>query len=137
MGQELEEEFVDPTTPPEVLRGSILLAALTENEGLPADPDYRIQVSWLIHHRHLGSHVTHPSSAGITFPGFQYLLWGFIRAAGPSTSFSRKTFALLAVTTSTVRCLATVKPEWVEATGEDGVIRRERWPKRPMIVAGR
>ena len=38
--------------------------------------------------------------------------------------------------TSTVRCLAIVKPEWVETTGEDGVIRREKWPKRPMIVTG-
>ena len=38
--------------------------------------------------------------------------------------------------TSTVRCLAIVKPEWVEITGEDGVIRREKWPKRPMIVTG-
>lgn len=38
--------------------------------------------------------------------------------------------------TSTVRCLAIVKPEWVETTGEDGVIHREKWPKRPMIVTG-
>jgi F-box and WD-40 domain protein CDC4 len=38
--------------------------------------------------------------------------------------------------TSTVRCLAIVKPEWVETTGEDGVIQREKWPKRPMIVTG-
>jgi len=47
-GQELEGEFVDPTTPAEVLRGSILLAALTENENLPADPDYRIGVSQFV-----------------------------------------------------------------------------------------
>ena len=38
--------------------------------------------------------------------------------------------------TSTVRCLAIVKPEWVETAGEDGVVRREKWPKRPMIVTG-
>jgi F-box and WD-40 domain protein CDC4 len=34
--------------------------------------------------------------------------------------------------TSTVRCLAIVKPEWVEM--EDG--RREKWPKRSLIVTG-
>ena len=38
--------------------------------------------------------------------------------------------------TSTVRCLAIVKPEWIETSGEDGVVRREKWPKRPMIVTG-
>lgn len=38
--------------------------------------------------------------------------------------------------TSTVRCLAIVKPETVEYTGEDGITRRERWPKRPLIVTG-
>ena len=38
--------------------------------------------------------------------------------------------------TSTVRCLAIVKPEWVAVTGGDGVVRREKWPKRPMIVTG-
>ena len=38
--------------------------------------------------------------------------------------------------TSTVRCLAIVKPEIVEVTGEDGITRRERWPKRPLIVTG-
>ena len=32
--------------------------------------------------------------------------------------------------TSTVRCLAIVKPEIVEVTGEDGITRRERWTKR-------
>lgn len=37
--------------------------------------------------------------------------------------------------TSTVRCLAIVKPETVEYT-EDGITRRERWPKRPLIVTG-
>ncbi|KAJ7824688.1 WD40 repeat-like protein [Mycena leptocephala] len=34
--------------------------------------------------------------------------------------------------TSTVRCLAIVQPEWVEM--EDG--RREKWPKRALIVTG-
>ena len=38
--------------------------------------------------------------------------------------------------TNTICCLAIVKPEWVEVTGGDGVIRREKWPKRPMIVTG-
>ena len=38
--------------------------------------------------------------------------------------------------TSTVDCLTIVKPEWVEVTGVDGVIRREKWPKRTMIVTG-
>ena len=38
--------------------------------------------------------------------------------------------------TSTVRCLAIVKPERVEITGGDGVVRQEKWPKRPMIVTG-
>ncbi|KAF7322290.1 WD40 repeat-like protein [Mycena chlorophos] len=34
--------------------------------------------------------------------------------------------------TSTVRCLAIVHPEWIEM--ENG--RREKWPKRPLIVTG-
>ena len=38
--------------------------------------------------------------------------------------------------TGSIYCLVVVKPEWVEVTGGDGVIRREKWPKRPMIVAG-
>lgn len=38
--------------------------------------------------------------------------------------------------TSTVRCLAIVKPEWLELTGEDGIMRREKWPKRSLIVTG-
>ncbi|KAG2019937.1 ubiquitin-protein ligase [Coprinopsis cinerea AmutBmut pab1-1] len=38
--------------------------------------------------------------------------------------------------TSTVRCLAIVKPELVNIEGKDGVIRREKWPKRPLIVTG-
>jgi len=37
--------------------------------------------------------------------------------------------------TSTVRCLAIVKPEMVDVE-VDGVIRREKWPKRPLIVTG-
>jgi F-box and WD-40 domain protein CDC4 len=38
--------------------------------------------------------------------------------------------------TSTVRCLAIVKPEWMDIEGEDGVVRREKWPKRSLIVTG-
>ncbi|KAL5529520.1 hypothetical protein ACEPAG_5505 [Sanghuangporus baumii] len=38
--------------------------------------------------------------------------------------------------TSTVRCLSIVKPETVEWTDDDGITRRERWPKRPLIVTG-
>ncbi|KAF8643914.1 hypothetical protein AX16_008930 [Volvariella volvacea WC 439] len=38
--------------------------------------------------------------------------------------------------TSTVRCLAIVKPEWVEVEQESGVITKEKWPKRPLIVTG-
>ncbi|KIJ44312.1 hypothetical protein M422DRAFT_228387 [Sphaerobolus stellatus SS14] len=37
--------------------------------------------------------------------------------------------------TSTVRCLAIVKPEWVDVD-VGGVTRREKWPKRPLIVTG-
>lgn len=38
--------------------------------------------------------------------------------------------------TSTVRCLAIVKPEIVDVIGDDGITRRERWPKRALIVTG-
>ncbi|KAF9261435.1 WD40 repeat-like protein [Marasmius fiardii PR-910] len=41
--------------------------------------------------------------------------------------------------TSTVRCLAIVKPEIVDVGGEfggDGPQRKEKWPKRPLIVTG-
>ena len=38
--------------------------------------------------------------------------------------------------TSTVRCLAIVKPEWVDVEGEGGIITRGKWPKRPLIVTG-
>lgn len=38
--------------------------------------------------------------------------------------------------TSTVRCLAIVKPELIEVENEGGVITREKWPKRPLIVTG-
>ncbi|KAF9818666.1 hypothetical protein IEO21_02646 [Rhodonia placenta] len=38
--------------------------------------------------------------------------------------------------TSTVRCLAIVKPEWIDVENEGGVITREKWPKRPLIVTG-
>ncbi|KAM6496226.1 cell division control protein 4 [Amanita muscaria] len=38
--------------------------------------------------------------------------------------------------TSTVRCLAIVKPEMVEVEHEDGSTHKEKWPKRPLIVTG-
>jgi len=38
--------------------------------------------------------------------------------------------------TSTVRCLAIVKPEWLEIEIEGGGIKREKWPKRAVIVTG-
>ena len=38
--------------------------------------------------------------------------------------------------TSTVRCLAIVKPEWLDIEIEGGGIKREKWPKRSMIVTG-
>ena len=38
--------------------------------------------------------------------------------------------------TSTVRCLTIVKPEWIDVISEDGATRREKWPKRPLIVTG-
>ena len=38
--------------------------------------------------------------------------------------------------TSTVRCLAIVKPEWLDIETEGGGIKREKWPKRSMIVTG-
>ncbi|KAJ7578466.1 WD40-repeat-containing domain protein [Mycena floridula] len=38
--------------------------------------------------------------------------------------------------TSTVRCLAIVKPEWVDVEHDDGSISKEKWPKRPLIVTG-
>ncbi len=37
---------------------------------------------------------------------------------------------------NTVRCVVVVKPEWVDIEDEAGVIKREKWPKRPMIVTG-
>ncbi|KAF9053124.1 WD40-repeat-containing domain protein [Panaeolus papilionaceus] len=37
--------------------------------------------------------------------------------------------------TSTVRCLAIVKPELVDVE-RDGVVVKEKWPKRPLIVTG-
>ena len=51
------EEVPDPTIPAAVLRGSVLLAALTENEDLPADPDYRIQVRQFTHKHYPGLRV--------------------------------------------------------------------------------
>ncbi|KAF6763808.1 WD40 repeat-like protein [Ephemerocybe angulata] len=38
--------------------------------------------------------------------------------------------------TSTVRCLAIVKPEWVDVEYEGGIVKKEKWPKRPLIVTG-
>ncbi|KAI0345092.1 WD40 repeat-like protein [Trametopsis cervina] len=38
--------------------------------------------------------------------------------------------------TSTVRCLAIVKPEWIDVEHEGGLVTREKWPKRPLIVTG-
>ncbi|KAI0362539.1 WD40 repeat-like protein [Trametes cingulata] len=38
--------------------------------------------------------------------------------------------------TSTVRCLAIVKPELIDYENEHGVVVREKWPKRPLIVTG-
>ncbi|CAG8704981.1 10318_t:CDS:2, partial [Acaulospora colombiana] len=37
---------------------------------------------------------------------------------------------------STVRCLAIVKPEMLDMETEEGVFRKERWPKRTLIVTG-
>lgn len=65
------EEFADPTIPATVLRGSILLAALTENVDLPADPDYRIQVRYFIRTLYLG--LRFQSSTGFPLPRLQYL----------------------------------------------------------------
>lgn len=38
--------------------------------------------------------------------------------------------------TSTVRCLAIVKPEIVDVENEAGEVTQELWPKRPLIVTG-
>ncbi|KIM62061.1 hypothetical protein SCLCIDRAFT_120487 [Scleroderma citrinum Foug A] len=38
--------------------------------------------------------------------------------------------------TSTVRCLAIVRPEVVDIEGGGGVLTREKWPKRSLIVTG-
>ena len=43
-GQQSEEGLIGPPVPAAVLRSCTLLAALTESEDLPADPDYRIRV---------------------------------------------------------------------------------------------
>jgi F-box and WD-40 domain protein CDC4 len=32
--------------------------------------------------------------------------------------------------------LAIVKPEWVDVEDEHGNVRKEKWPKRPLIVTG-
>ncbi len=38
--------------------------------------------------------------------------------------------------TSTVRCVDIVKPEIIDVMGPDGIRRKEKWPKRPLIVTG-
>lgn len=38
--------------------------------------------------------------------------------------------------TSTVRCLAIVKPVWVDVEVDEYTTRREKWPKRTLIVTG-
>ncbi|KAF7970892.1 hypothetical protein HWV62_22644 [Athelia sp. TMB] len=38
--------------------------------------------------------------------------------------------------TSTVRCLNIVEPEWLDTEGPGGVITREKWPKRSLVVTG-
>ncbi|KAI6118770.1 hypothetical protein EV401DRAFT_2197358, partial [Pisolithus croceorrhizus] len=38
--------------------------------------------------------------------------------------------------TSTVRCLAIVRPEVIDMEGEGGIVTREKWPKRSLIVTG-
>ena len=37
--------------------------------------------------------------------------------------------------TSTVRCLSIVKPELIDVE-RDGIVTKEKWPKRPLIVTG-
>uniref|UniRef100_A0A0W0FFP9 Putative WD40 repeat-like protein n=1 Tax=Moniliophthora roreri TaxID=221103 RepID=A0A0W0FFP9_MONRR len=64
-----------------------------------------------------------------------------------STSLKGRCMHVFGGHTSTVRCLAIVKPEWVDVEYpiEDctktnptvpKTIRREKWPKRPLIVTG-
>ncbi|KAJ2923691.1 hypothetical protein H1R20_g13399, partial [Candolleomyces eurysporus] len=38
--------------------------------------------------------------------------------------------------TSTIRCLEIVKPEWVDVEDANGAVRKEKWPKRALIVSG-
>ncbi|KAI6144318.1 WD40-repeat-containing domain protein [Pisolithus tinctorius] len=38
--------------------------------------------------------------------------------------------------TSTVRCLAIVRPEVIDVEGEGGVVTREKWPKQSLVVTG-
>ncbi|KAI0792093.1 cell division control protein 4 [Abortiporus biennis] len=38
--------------------------------------------------------------------------------------------------TSSVRALTIIKPEWIDMEDEEHGIRREMWPKRPLIVTG-
>ena len=64
------EEFANPTIPAAVLCSCALLAALTESEDLPVDPDYKIKVRTV--YRCLPSKLTHPSSIGIVSLSSQY-----------------------------------------------------------------
>lgn len=57
LGQHSAEEPADPAIPETVLRSCIFLAALTESEDLPADPDYRIHVRRFIHPHYIGLHT--------------------------------------------------------------------------------
>lgn len=38
--------------------------------------------------------------------------------------------------TSTVRCLAIVRPEVIDVEGEGGVITREKWLKQSLVATG-
>ena len=74
------KELADPNIPAAVLRSCTLLAALTESEDLPVDPDYKIRVRtayWCLLPK-----LTHPSSTGTVSLSFQYQPWGSIRVLG-------------------------------------------------------
>lgn len=92
-GQHSEEGPANPTIPANVLCSCVVLAALTESEDLPADPDYRIKVRRFthVHWRQL----TPSSSIGCGLPRPAYQRWGFIRAAAQSTSSSHRNLKIL------------------------------------------
>lgn len=52
------EELGDVATPATVIRSATLLAAVTECEDLPSDPDHRIQVRWFTCAFRVRSHTT-------------------------------------------------------------------------------